>query len=132
MNRDTGLLVGSAPVMDERAHDRGPHGRGAGGRGADDRGADRDADRRGGVEGANTVWSIISLLVAGPATWAAIGWLTDEVAGTSVGVPLGVVLGFVGSLYLVYVKYGREAPASPAASTTPPDPTSRPDLGDLR
>lgn len=117
MNPDTGLLVGSAPDMDERAYDRGLHGRGAGGRGADDRSADhrraddrradRDADRRGGVEGANTVWSIISLLVAGPATWAAIGWLVDEALGTSVGVPLGVVLGFVGSLYLVYVKYGR-------------------------
>ena len=121
-NPGTGLLVGSAPDMDERPYDRGLHGRGAGGRGADDhsadrrsadqrsadhRSADRDADRRGGVEGANTVWSIISLLVAGPATWAAIGWLVDEALGTSVGVPLGVVLGFVGSLYLVYVKYGR-------------------------
>jgi hypothetical protein len=117
-NRDTGLLVGSAPNMDERPYDRGVHDRGAGEHGADQHGGDEHgadrrggdehgADRRGGVEGANTVWSIISLLVAGPATWAAIGWLIDEAAGTSVGVPIGVVLGFVGSLYLVYVKYGR-------------------------
>ena len=76
-------LVGSAPVMDEQPDDKA------------------------GVQGANTVWTIISLLVAGPATWAGIGWLVDRVAGTSVGVPIGVVLGFVGSLYLVYMKYGR-------------------------
>ncbi len=82
-------LVGSAPVMDERPDD------------------DTGAEQRSGVEGANTVWSIISLLVAGPATWAGIGWLVDRLAGTSVGVPIGVVLGFVGSLYLVYTKYGR-------------------------
>jgi hypothetical protein len=112
-DRDTGLLVGSAPDMDERPYDRGLPARGAGERGAGERGAgehgagEHGAERRGGVEGANTVWSIISLLVAGPATWAAIGWLADEAAGTSVGMPIGVVLGFVGSLYLVYVKYGR-------------------------
>ena len=88
MNPGTPRLVGSAPVMDERPDDAG-------------------AEQRAGVQGANTVWTIISLLVAGPATWAGIGWLIDRVVGTSVFTPLGVVLGFVGSLYLVYVKYGR-------------------------
>ncbi len=88
MNRDTSRLVGSAPDMDQRPDEPG-------------------AEQRVGVQGANTVWTIISLLVAGPATWAAIGWLIDRVAGTSVFTPVGVVLGFVGSLYLVYMKYGR-------------------------
>ena len=87
MNRDTARLVGSAPDMDERPDDAGAGG--------------------AGVQGANTVWSIISVLVAGPATWAAIGWLVDRTAGTAVFTPIGVVLGFVGSLYLVYVRYGR-------------------------
>ena len=108
--------------MDERSDD------GRAGTPADGRGA----GQRGGAQGADIVWSIISLLVAGPVAWAGIGWLVDRVAGTSVGVPIGVVLGFVGSLYLVYMKYGREAPAPPTAPTTPPDPTPRPDLGDLR
>jgi len=68
---------------------------------------DEQPDDKAGVQGVNTVWSIICLLVAGPATWAAIGWLIDQAVGTSVFVPIGVVLGFVGALYLVYVKYGR-------------------------
>lgn len=67
---------------------------------------DERPDGRGG-QGADTVWTIISLLVAGPVAWAGIGWLADRVAGTSVFLPVGVVVGFVSSLYLVYVKYGR-------------------------
>ena len=101
MKQSTARLVGSAPEMDERPDHRPDDDRQAG---SPD---DRRGDGRGGVQGADTVWTIISLLVAGPTAWAGIGWLADRAAGTSVFVPLGVVLGFVGSLYLVYVKYGR-------------------------
>ena len=102
MNQGTDRLVRSAPDMDERPDDRPD----------DDRPGSRSADAagpgvQGGVQGADSVWSMISLLVAGPVAWAGIGWLADRAAGTSVFVPLGVVLGFVGSLYLVYMKYGR-------------------------
>jgi ATP synthase protein I len=58
-------------------------------------------------DGTDTVWTIICLLVAGPAVWAAIGYGVDQAAGTGFFVPIGVVVGFVTSLYLVYVKYGR-------------------------
>ena len=83
MNQDRVRLVGSAPDMEERP------------------------DEKTGVQGADTVWSMICLLVAGPATWAGIGWLVDRAADTEVFTPIGVVVGFVAALYLVYAKYGR-------------------------
>lgn len=83
MTRGTERLVRSAPVMNERP------------------------DRQPPAQGADAVWTIISLLVAGPVAWAGIGWLVDRIAGTSMFLPIGVVIGFIGSLYLVYVKYGR-------------------------
>lgn len=92
MKHHAGRLVGSAPDMDDR-----PYGQ---------------PDRSGqtgqhGLQGADSVWTIISLLVAGPVAWAGIGWLVDRLLGTSVGVPVGVVIGFVGALYLVYARFGR-------------------------
>lgn len=60
-----------------------------------------------GSDGTDTVWAIICTLVAGPAVWAAIGYGVDRAAGTQLFVPIGVVVGFVASLYLVYAKYGR-------------------------
>ena len=54
-------------------------------------------------------WSIISTLVAGPIVWGGIGALVDHFAGTNrVFLPLGVVLGFVTSFYIVYVRFGRD------------------------
>ena len=58
--------------------------------------------------GEGVVWSIIATLVAGPAVWGAIGYGVDALAGTSrVFTALGVVVGFVTSLYVVYVRHGR-------------------------
>jgi hypothetical protein len=55
-------------------------------------------------DGANLVWGLISTLVAGPAVWGAIGFGVDRLADTSVFTPVGVVVGFVTSFYIVYVK----------------------------
>lgn len=66
------------------------------------------------------VWSVIATLVAGPAVWGAVGLGVDTLVGTSrVFTAVGVVLGFVTSFYIVYVKFGSDARDSgPPPSST--------------
>ena len=72
-----------------------------------------------GHEGESQVWGLISTLVGGPAVWGAIGYGVDRLADTSVFLPIGVVVGFVTSFYIVYVKT-QEPPVDsrPAATRT--------------
>lgn len=59
--------------------------------------------------GEDMAWSMISTLLAGPIVWGGLGTLVDHFAHTSrVFLPLGVVLGFVTSIYIVYVRFGRD------------------------
>ncbi len=57
-----------------------------------------------GHEGESQVWGLISTLVGGPAVWGGIGYGVDRLADTSAFLPIGVVVGFVTSFYIVYVK----------------------------
>ena len=56
-----------------------------------------------------SVWSAISTLVAGPTVWGGIGVLLDKWLETprvfSAG---GVIVGFITSLYIVYIRFGRD------------------------
>ena len=53
-------------------------------------------------------WAAISTLVAGPAVWGFFGWLADSWFDTSrVFTAIGVVVGFITSFYIVYVKLGK-------------------------
>lgn len=63
---------------------------------------------RGPSADANTGWVVISLLFAGLLTWGAIGWIIDQVLGTEFLLPAGLIVGVVGSLYLVIKRFGRE------------------------
>lgn len=55
-------------------------------------------------------WGIISTLVAGPIVWGAIGALIDNAINTTrVFLPLGVIVGFITSFYIVYVRFGRNS-----------------------
>lgn len=59
--------------------------------------------------GEDVAWGMVSTLVAGPLVWGAIGMLIDSHVGTTrIFLPLGIVLGFVVSFYIVYVRFGRE------------------------
>ena len=52
---------------------------------------------------------MVSTLVAGPLVWGGGGMLIDSLVGTTrIFLPLGIVLGFVVSFYIVYVRFGRE------------------------
>ena len=53
-------------------------------------------------------WSAIATLVGGPLTWGGIGWLLDRWLETDrVFTAGGVIVGFITSIYIVYVRYGR-------------------------
>ena len=104
-----------------------------------------DARRGPSDDGANQVWGLISTLVAGPAVWGAVGFGADRLAGTGFLTPVGVVVGFLTSLYVVYVKAIRgtladEPTRTPATAPTPQHgrsaiPTrdaARPEPGDVR
>ena len=51
----------------------------------------------------------VGTLLAGPLTWGLIGIGADAVFDTGrLFLALGIVLGFVTSFYVVYVRFGRE------------------------
>lgn len=55
------------------------------------------------------VWSLVGTLVGGPLAWGAIGAGVDYLVGTTrIFLPIGVVLGFVTSVLVVYLRFGRD------------------------
>lgn len=59
--------------------------------------------------GDDFVWSLVGTLVAGPLTWGLVGAGVDYLVGTTrVFLPIGVVLGFVTSVLVVYLRFGRD------------------------
>jgi F0F1-type ATP synthase assembly protein I len=71
------------------------------------------ADMTGGgspsPRGDADVWGIISTLLAGPLLWGGIGLGIDALLDSSRRwyTALGLVVGFVASFYIVYMRYGR-------------------------
>jgi F0F1-type ATP synthase assembly protein I len=54
-------------------------------------------------------WSIVATLVGGIFVWGGVGYLVDRLIGTeNVFTAIGFVLGAVGGIYVVYLRYGRE------------------------
>jgi F0F1-type ATP synthase assembly protein I len=72
-------------------------------------------DQRSGDPGPNIkgrgdefVWSLVGSLVAGPLVWGLIGAGIDHLVGTErVFLPIGVVIGFITSVSVVYLRFGR-------------------------
>jgi ATP synthase protein I len=58
--------------------------------------------------GESLVWSIVGTLLAGPTVYGLIGYGVDRLADTSAGLPIGIVIGFVLSGYIIYKRYGRD------------------------
>ena len=58
--------------------------------------------------GMGTGWSITSTLIAGMLAWGGIGYLLDRLFGINkVFLPIGILLGGAGGIYIVYLRYGR-------------------------
>jgi ATP synthase protein I len=69
----------------------------------------RRRDGQDAWEGYGAAWSIIGTLLAGLAVWGGIGFFVDRLADThDVFLAIGLVVGAVGGVYIVVVRYGRE------------------------
>ncbi|GGK59839.1 hypothetical protein [Ornithinimicrobium pekingense] len=51
--------------------------------------------------------AVIAYLIAGPLTFGALGWLADWALDLRLLLPVGVVVGMVLSLYVIWLRYGR-------------------------
>jgi len=53
-------------------------------------------------------WVVIAYLLSGMVVWGGAGWLLDRWLGTELLVLVGLLIGAAASVYLVYVRYGRQ------------------------
>jgi F0F1-type ATP synthase assembly protein I len=57
--------------------------------------------------GMGTGWAISATLLGGMLAWGGVGYLIDRLLGTvHVFTAIGFVLGGIGAIYVVYLKYG--------------------------
>lgn len=64
-------------------------------------------------------WAVLSYLLTGVFLWGGLGLLGDKLLGTAFLLPVGLVLGAALAIYTVYVRYGRDVPASLDAASRP-------------
>jgi ATP synthase protein I len=69
----------------------------------------REPQRGDPWSGFGTAWAIIGTLAAGLLFWGGLGYVLDRLIGLRwLFLPIGMVLGMAGGIYLVYVRYGKE------------------------
>jgi len=56
----------------------------------------------------NALWSIVGYLLSGLLICGGIGWGFDKWLGTTYFLLVGLLLGAVASLYLVWLRFGRD------------------------
>lgn len=56
----------------------------------------------------SALWSIIGYLLAGLVIWGGIGWGFDRWLGTNYCLWIGLFLGAGASIYLVWLRFGRD------------------------
>lgn len=56
----------------------------------------------------NALWSIFGYLLSGLLFWGGVGWGLDKWLGTSYLLLVGLLVGMGASLYLVWLRFGRE------------------------
>jgi ATP synthase protein I len=56
----------------------------------------------------NALWSIFGYLLSGLLFWGGVGWGLDRWLGTSYLLLVGLLVGMGASLYLVWLRFGRE------------------------
>lgn len=58
--------------------------------------------------GEGAAWNIVSYLLSGLIFWGGAGWLLDRWLGTKIFLLVGLVLGAAASLYLIWLRYGKQ------------------------
>ena len=54
------------------------------------------------------LWSIVGYLLSGLIIWGGIGWGFDQWLGTNYFLLVGMLLGAGASIYLVWLRFGRD------------------------
>jgi ATP synthase protein I len=68
-----------------------------------------DPKHPSGWAGADVGWVIVGTLISGMATVGAIGYGLDRLVGTDdVLAGIGIVVGAIAGIYIVYLRFGRE------------------------
>jgi len=59
--------------------------------------------------GVGTAWALTGTLLSGILVWGGVGYLVDRWLGfEQLFLPIGMLIGVSASIYLVYVRYGRD------------------------
>lgn len=67
------------------------------------------AGRGDGWSGMGAAWALTGTLVAGILVWGGVGYLVDRLVGFRwLFLPVGMLVGVSTSIYLVYLKFGRD------------------------
>lgn len=77
----------------------------------------------------NLASRVVSYLIAGPVAYAGLGWLADHFLGTTVFTGIGALCGFGLSMYLVWLRYGKDASQHRSVTVTPAGPSFRSGAG---
>jgi len=65
----------------------------------------------------DAAWGVVGYLVSGLVAWGGLGALADHLLDTRLFFPIGLALGSVLGVYLVWVRYGRtDLPQAPRPS----------------
>ena len=51
--------------------------------------------------------TLVSYLLGGLAFWGGVGWVADRALGFSLFLPIGLLVGFVAGIYLIYAQHVR-------------------------
>lgn len=63
--------------------------------------------RSAGARASDDAWSATSLMLSGLIVWGGAGWLVGRWLDATWPIPVGILVGMAGALYLVWVRYGR-------------------------
>ena len=56
----------------------------------------------------NALWTIVGYLLSGLIFWGGVGWAIDRWLGTSFATLIGLLVCVSSSIYLIWLRYGRE------------------------
>lgn len=89
----------------------------------------------GSAQGDQDPWAAFGYLVAGVAFYGVLGWLLGLWLNVSFLIPVGIVVGLLFGMYMVFARYrfhGDDSPARPPIDHDAPDlPGDRDDRGEM-
>jgi F0F1-type ATP synthase assembly protein I len=61
-------------------------------------------------DGVNQGLTVLSYLIGGVLVWSLFGWLADRLLDTEFLLPVGILVGAAGAVYLVIKRFGQMSP----------------------